>query len=119
MGPQMIAARSLLGAAMLVAAGAASAQGAGDAERGAMLYESTGCWQCHGYVGQGGGSGPPVAPPMAYEPFLLQLRQPRFVMIPYSEDVLTDQDASDIHAFLAGLPPPPDPASVPLLQSIP
>jgi len=91
----------------------------GDAERGEALYVSTGCYECHGYVGQGGAPGPAIAPPMPFEPFLFQLRQPRQVMIPYSEIVLSDAQAADIYAFLASLPLPPDPASIPLLQNMP
>ena len=101
--------------------GAALAQSApgGDAERGQSLYESTGCYECHGFIGQGGAPGPAIAPPMAFEPFVFQLRQPRLVMIPYSETVLSDQDAADIYAYLSSLPPPLDPASIPLLQTMP
>jgi len=104
----------------LLASGAVLAQdNAGDSVRGEMLYESTGCYECHGFVGQGGAPGPAIAPPMAFEPFVFQLRQPRQVMIPYSETVLSDQDAADIYAYLSSLPPPADPASIPLLQSMP
>lgn len=92
---------------------------AGDAERGESLYLSTGCYECHGFVGQGGAPGPVIAPPMPFEPFLFQLRQPRQVMIPYSEIVLSDAQAADIYAFLASLPLPPDPDSIPLLQNMP
>ncbi len=97
------------------------AQGApgGDSERGKILYESTGCYECHGFVGQGGAPGPTIAPPMAFEPFVFQLLQPRQVMIPYSETVLSDQDAADIYSYLVSVPPPPDPASIPLLQNLP
>jgi len=113
--------RIAAGMILSLIAGAAIAQDApnGDAERGKELFESVGCFQCHGFVGQGGGAGPAIAPPMAFPPFELQLRTPRAVMIPYSEDVLSDQAAADIHAYLASLPPPPDPASIPLLQSMP
>ena len=97
----------------------AQAESNGDAARGKALYESTGCYECHGYVGQGGAAGPAIAPPMAFEPFVFQLRQPRLVMIPYSEAVLSDAQAADIYAFLASLPPPADPASIPLLQTMP
>ena len=103
----------------LSGAALAQAEPGGDAVRGQALYESTGCYACHGYVGQGGAAGPAIAPPMAFEPFVFQLRQPRLVMIPYSEAVLSDAQAADIYAFLASLPPPADPASIPLLQSMP
>ena len=39
---------------------------AGDAERGESLYVSTGCYECHGFVGQGGAPGPVIAPPMPF-----------------------------------------------------
>ena len=103
---------------LLAAAGPALAQNA-DTDRGEELYVSAGCWQCHGFVGQGGAAGPAVAPPLAYEPFLLQLRTPRQVMIPYSEAVLSDADVQAIHDWLISLPPPADPAEIPLLQTMP
>ena len=111
----------LLGLVVSGLSGAAFAQAepGGDAARGQALYESTGCYECHGYVGQGGAAGPAIAPPMAFEPFVFQLRQPRLVMIPYSETVLSDAQAADIYAFLTSLPPPADPESIPLLQTMP
>ena len=33
----------------------------GDAANGKRLYEKDGCYQCHGYVGQGGTAGPRLA----------------------------------------------------------
>ena len=108
----------LLASGVSSAALAQSAPG-GDAERGKALFESTGCYECHGYVGQGGAAGPTIAPPMAFEPFVFQLRQPRLVMIPYSEAVLSDAQAADIYAYLASLPPPADPSTIPLLQTMP
>ena len=97
----------------------ALAQEAGDAARGEELYASTGCYECHNYAANGGGAGPMLVPLMPFEPFLLQLRQPRQVMIPYSEAVLSDAQAADIYAYLASLPPPGDPADIPLLQTMP
>lgn len=108
----------VLGLLASLVAAAALAQGAprGNEENGRALYERTGCWQCHGWAGQGGAAGPKLNPPLAYEPYFLQLRQPRFVMIPYSAEVLSDQEAADIYAYISTFPPPPDPASIPLLQ---
>ena len=34
---------------------------AGNADTGKTLYVSVGCWQCHGYEGQGGAAGPRLA----------------------------------------------------------
>jgi ubiquinol-cytochrome c reductase cytochrome c subunit len=107
-------------AAMLAVAviGAAAAQDVptGNVANGKALYVSTGCYQCHGYVGQGGGAGPKLDPPLPFEPWLLQLRMPRFVMPPYSPVVLTDQQAADIYAYTKTFPPPPDPSTIRILQ---
>jgi mono/diheme cytochrome c family protein len=99
-------------------AGAAWAQQAphGNAANGKTLFEQVGCYQCHGYVGQGGAAGPRLIPAMAYEPFELQLRMPRFVMPPYREAVLSAQQVADIYSYVVTFPKPPDPKSVPLLQ---
>jgi hypothetical protein len=37
-------------------------------------------------------------------------------MPPYTAALVSDQQAADMHAYLAGLPKPPDPKSVKLLQ---
>ena len=97
---------------------AASAQDAprGDPVAGKQLFEAKTCYACHGYVGQGSREGPRLAPPLAFPAFLAQLREPRAIMPPYKEAILSDQQAADIVAYLASLPRPPDPKSVPLLQ---
>ena len=88
----------------------------GDPAVGKQLFETKTCYACHGYVGQGSREGPRLAPPMAFPAFLAQLREPRAIMPPYKEAILSDQQAADIVAYLASLPRPPDPKSVPLLQ---
>ena len=88
----------------------------GNVANGRALYETTGCYQCHGYVGQGGVAGPKLVPPMAFEPFELQLRTPRQLMPPYSAAVLSPQQAADIYAFVRTFPAPVNRANVPLLQ---
>ena len=35
---------------------------AASAEKGKAAYVKNGCWQCHGFVGQGGLAGPKIAP---------------------------------------------------------
>jgi mono/diheme cytochrome c family protein len=105
-------------ACVTVAAGSAIAQEAprGNVATGKALYESAGCYQCHGYVGQGGAAGPRLIPALAFEPFELQLRMPRFVMPPYREAVLTQQQVADIYAYVVTFPKPADPKTIPLLQ---
>ena len=103
----------------LLAATPALAQGEapkGDAVAGKALYESKGCYSCHGYVGQGGREGPRLTPPTPFAAFVVQLRTPRTIMPPYVESVVSDREAADMHAFLAGVPKPPDPKTIRLLQ---
>ena len=102
----------------VIAATAAAAQTAprGNAQTGKQLFEAKGCYSCHGFVGQGSREGPRLAPPLAFPAFLAQLREPRAIMPPYKEAILSDQQAADILAYLASVPRAPDPKSVPLLQ---
>jgi ubiquinol-cytochrome c reductase cytochrome c subunit len=118
-----------LGAASL-AGGAVSAQPnapTGDATRGYATYVRQGCYECHGYQGQGSGHrgnggeivGPMLAPgPIPYGAYLHQLRAPRESMPPYSANILSDRDAADIYAYLASIPPSKSPSSIPLLASV-
>lgn len=89
---------------------------AGNAANGKVLFERTGCYQCHGYAGQGGAAGLKLIPPLEYEPFALQVRTPRQLMPPYSPTQLSDQQLADIYAFVKTLPGPVNRANVPLLQ---
>jgi ubiquinol-cytochrome c reductase cytochrome c subunit len=109
----------LLALALIALPMAASAQDAprGNAENGKRLFDTKACFACHGYVGQGSREGPRVAPPMPFPAFVAQLREPRGIMPPYKEAILTDQEAADIVAYLASLPRSPDHKSIPLLQN--
>ncbi len=90
----------------------------GNAATGKTLYEGVGCFQCHGFAGQGGGAGPKLVDPVTpYEAFVVQLRTPRQVMPPYTARVLTDQQAADIYAHLLTIPKSPDAASIPMLRN--
>jgi mono/diheme cytochrome c family protein len=89
----------------------------GNAANGKKLFETIGCYTCHGYAGQGGGAGPKLIDPPAFPAFILQLRTPRTVMPPYTEKVLTDQQVADIYAHVMTFPKPPDPASIPVLRN--
>ena len=104
---------------VLAVPAAVSAQDAprGNAENGKRLFDTKTCYACHGYVGQGSREGPRIAPPMPFPAFLAQMREPRGIMPPYTEAILTNQEAADIVAYLAGLPRPPDHKSIPLLQN--
>ena len=89
----------------------------GNADAGKKLYTSVGCYQCHGYEGQGGAAGPRLAPkPMALAAFLRFVRTPPNQMPGYGPKILTDAQLTDIHAYLAARPAPVPVAKLPLRQ---
>jgi mono/diheme cytochrome c family protein len=89
----------------------------GDAKNGQKLFESYGCYQCHGHVGQGGGAGARIArKPIPWAAFSKYVRHPLDQMPPYTEKVVPDNQLADIYAYLESIPPPPAAKSVPLLN---
>jgi ubiquinol-cytochrome c reductase cytochrome c subunit len=94
-----------------------SVEAAGSAEKGKAAYVKHGCWQCHGYDGQGSVAGAKIAPnPMPLEAFSIFVRNTNGSMPPYQKAILSDADLSDIHAYLASIPKAPDPKTIPLLN---
>jgi mono/diheme cytochrome c family protein len=90
---------------------------AASAEKGRVAYVAHGCWQCHGFAGQGGITGPKLAPdPIAMEAFTGFVRTTERAMPPYSEAILSNDDLADIHAYLESIPKPPDYRDIPLLN---
>lgn len=90
---------------------------AASAEKGKEAYVKNGCWQCHGFVGQGGAAGLRLAPnpkPLAY--ISAFVRNSSGPMPPYTQKILSDNDLADIHAYLESLPPAPDTKTIPLLN---
>ena len=85
-------------------------------EKGKQLYVKHGCWQCHGFVGQGGVAGPALVPNvMPLEAMNNFVRNSNRAMPPYTEAVLSNADMAEIHAYLVALPKPADPKSIKLL----
>jgi ubiquinol-cytochrome c reductase cytochrome c subunit len=109
-----LAAIVAMAAGLLVAPLAAAA---GSAEKGKLAYVKHGCWQCHGFMGQGGVTGPKLAPnPMPPEALSAFVRNTSGAMPPYQKAILSDGDLADIHAFLQSIPKSPDYKSIPLLN---
>ena len=115
--------RKLVSAALLaLTASAVSAQDPpppGSADRGQQAYMKYMCYTCHGTLGQGAdrGTGPKLAPGMLpYAAFAHQVRTPRLDMPPYRQKFLSDQDLSDIYAYLALTKPSPAAKEIPLLD---
>ena len=90
---------------------------AASADSGRALYLKVGCYQCHGTQGQGGNTGPRIAPdPMPFETLAAFVRTSSRQMPPYRVKVLSDGDLADIYAYLQSIPKPPDVKSLPLLN---
>jgi ubiquinol-cytochrome c reductase cytochrome c subunit len=90
---------------------------AGDAAKGKVAYVKNGCYQCHGFVGQGGQAGAKLAPkPMPEEAFVNFVRTTNRAMPPYSEQILSNNDLADIYAYVASIPAGPDPKTIQLLN---
>ena len=98
---------------------AANAPAAGNAQNGKKLFNTVGCYECHGRQGQGAAQtgaariGPPL---LSFDGFLGYVRNPVNIMPPYSAKAISDQDLADIYAFLKSIPMPPKGKDIPLLN---
>ena len=82
-------------------------------------YDAYGCYQCHGFIGQGGAAGPQLAPrPLPFEAFAEIVRQPPNRMPAYSPDVLSEQTLSLIYDYVQSIELPPAKQDIPLLQNL-
>jgi len=90
----------------------------GDAKNGRKLFVADGCYQCHGYEGQGATpTGPRLGPrPIAFAQFSKYVRNPTGQMPPYTTKSIPVKDLADIYAFLQSLPAPPTVDSIPALR---
>jgi ubiquinol-cytochrome c reductase cytochrome c subunit len=81
---------------------------AGNAENGKKLFVKNGCAECHGLEGQGAPtSGPRIGPnPLPVAAFIKYVRAPKNQMPPYTAKVMSDQELTDVRAFLAARPKP-------------
>jgi ubiquinol-cytochrome c reductase cytochrome c subunit len=113
--PHAISSSLFLGALLLTVSTAALADG--DAQRGKTAFMTNGCYECHGTVGQGGASGPSLAPRSpAATAIAHYIRDPKGAMPPYVQKVLSDADIADIAAYLKSLPAPKSPDQIPELS---
>ena len=86
---------------------AAPAAPAGNIETGKKLWVSVGCWQCHGYEGQGGAAGPRLsARNLPLAGFSAYVRRPTNQMPPYTEKVVPNTDLAHILAYVNSRPAP-------------
>jgi cytochrome c553 len=108
---------------ILIAAGLVLGNGAAfaaSAENGKKAFVANGCWQCHGFEGQGSiatSNGKVIAhTEMSFEAFESFVRSTNRAMPPYRESILSQADLTDIYAYLQSVPKPPAVASTPLLN---
>lgn len=100
---------------LIALASALSAQ-TPSAANGKKLFDSDGCYQCHGHDGHGG-AGARLSPnPLPFAAFSKYVRQPAGEMPPYTKKVVSDQELADIYAYLQSIPPPPAAKSIPILN---
>ena len=99
-----------------------SAPAPGNAQNGKIVFMKAGCYACHGTVGQGG-AGARIAPnPLAVAAFTAYVRKGGpthsvFGGMPaYPANILSDSDLADIRAYLASIPAPPSPKTIPFLN---
>jgi mono/diheme cytochrome c family protein len=91
----------------------------GSLKNGERLFVSYGCYECHGYLGQGSSQtrgsrlGPPQIPLSA---FVSYVREPSGQMPPYAAKAVSDRDLAEIYDFLRSVPPPAPLKSIPLLN---
>jgi mono/diheme cytochrome c family protein len=106
-------------AALILAAMAAAQTPTGNADNGKRLFLRDGCWECHGYAGQGGRDGARIAATALNAQGLIRyVRRPAGAMPAFTEKVATDQQLTDIWAYLKTLPAPKPAKDIPLLNQL-
>jgi mono/diheme cytochrome c family protein len=90
-----------------------------NAETGKKLYETMACYECHGWVGQGGLAGARLAQTkLNLEGFRSIIRNPPpSNMPPYRAAVLSDREVADIFAYIQTFPTPQPAEKIPLLRN--
>jgi mono/diheme cytochrome c family protein len=92
---------------------------AGNVQNGKKNFTSNGCYECHGLQGQGATQtgAPRIGPPiLSLESFMSYVRHPANQMPPYTSKAISDQDLTDIYAYLKSIPLPPKGKDIPLLN---
>jgi mono/diheme cytochrome c family protein len=90
-----------------------------NAANGRRLFEKDGCFQCHGYAGQGGRDGARLAATaMNAQSFVRYVRAPFGAMPAFTAKVLPDEELADIYAFLKSLPTAAAAKDIPALARV-
>jgi ubiquinol-cytochrome c reductase cytochrome c subunit len=109
----------VIGAFLLTGVALPQAPAAGDAAKGKALFLKDGCYECHGYVGQGTKDGARIGPPVLNVQGLIRyVRRPAGAMPAFTEKVVTDAELTDIFAYLKSIPAPKAVKDIPLLNQL-
>ena len=94
-------------ASMLAPSRAANAHPPGDARNGKRVFQKVGCSGCHGSAGEGmpqtgkeSGSAKIGATHLSFQEFVHSVREPKGQMPPFGAKQVSDDELSDIYAFL-------------------
>jgi mono/diheme cytochrome c family protein len=91
----------------------------GNADNGKRLFLRDGCWECHGYAGQGGRDGARIgATSLTLQGVIRYVRKPTGAMPAFTDKLISDQELTDIYAYLKSLPPVKAAKDVPLLNQL-
>ncbi len=92
---------------------------ANNVQNGKRLFERDGCWECHGWAGQGGRDGARLADTALTTAQLTRyVRKPTGAMPAYIDKVISDQELADIWAYLKSMPAPKSAKDIPLLNEL-
>ena len=90
-----------------------------NADNGKRLFVRDGCYQCHGYAGQGSIAGARLAPPVLNAQGMAKyIRRPTGGMPAFTDKVVSDQDVADIYVYLKTIPAPKPVKDIPLMQDL-
>jgi ubiquinol-cytochrome c reductase cytochrome c subunit len=110
---------ALVAIAAIVAGASDSARAGADAQKGNAAFVSHGCWECHGFNGQGGeaSNGKVIArTPLPLDAFVAFVRNTNGEMPPFKEAIISDAELADIYTYLQSLPQPKAVSDIPLLN---
>jgi len=111
--------QKILFAAVLLTASLYAQEAAGNAENGKRIFMRNGCFECHGTVGQGTIAGARIGPPpLNAQGVIRYVRRPAGQMPAFTEKVMSDQELTDVYAYLKTIPPPKPAKDIPLLNDL-
>ncbi|HEV2198933.1 MAG TPA: cytochrome c [Bryobacteraceae bacterium] len=93
---------------------------AGNAESGKAVFVKNGCYQCHGYQGQGGFAGARLMQTkLSQTGFIGFVRNPPPGGMPqFRAKIMPDQELADVYAYIKSIPEPKPVKDIPLLNGL-